>query len=115
MGNGYTVTFGSYCKLRTGVETEPSEPEDEHTQGSQSEAVAGNGAALAFLVILAETWAECNCAYESQYTTNGVNDGRSGEVVECGTEGLHHERVFSSVHEPAATPCPVTLNGVDEQ
>ena len=44
-----------------------------------------------------------------------MNNGRTGEVVEDGTEGLHHEPVVGFITEPAAAPSPMSFNGVDEQ
>ena len=53
--------------------------------------MAGDSAALAVLVILSNTWANGNGAYEGLDTTHTVNDGRTGKVMECGAEGVHHE------------------------
>ena len=42
-------------------------------------------------------------------------DGRTREIVEHVAEGRHHKAVGSIVAEPAATPCPMALDGIDKQ
>ena len=115
MRDGNAVNFARGCKLRTGVESEPSEPQDEHTQGCCHKVVTGNGAALAVLAILAKTWTKGDGTDECQYTTHTVYDGWTCKVVECGTEGTHHEWTLIAVHQPTASPCPVTWDRINQQ
>ena len=73
------------------------------------------GAALAVLAIFAKARAKGNGTNECEYTTNRVHNGRTGEVVECIAEGVHHETAFLTVAKPAATPCPMSRYRIDEQ
>ena len=115
MRDGHAVHFARSCELRSGVEAEPSEPKDEHTQGCHRQVVTRNSAALAVLAILADTGTKGQGTNQSQYTAHAMHNGRTGKIVEHITKGRHHKAVGCIVAEPAATPGPVTFDGVDEQ
>ena len=90
VADGYAVYLTRSSELRTRVESEPSEPEDEYTESCSHEVVTRDGSALA-VAILAQTRTKADGTYECQYTTYAVNDGRTCEVVEGSTKGVHHE------------------------
>ncbi len=115
MRDGCAVHFSTCCQLTAGVESEPSHPEDEHTEGSQGEVVTRNGTALAVLAVLAQTGTEGDGADECQHTTHTMHDGRTGKVVEHITKGRHHERVGSIVAKPTAAPSPMAFHGIDDE
>ena len=77
--------------------------------------MTGNSVALTFLRILTDTGTECHRTNQGQYTTHAMYDGRACKVMEHITKGSHHKAVGSIVTEPTSTPCPVSLNGIDEQ
>ena len=77
--------------------------------------MTGNGAALALAAVFADAGTQCHGTDQSQHTAHAMHDGRACKVVEHVAECRHHESVGSVVAEPAAAPCPVTLDGVDEQ
>ena len=74
-----------------------------------------NSAALAVLAVLATTGTEGDGTDESQHAAHAMHDGRAGEVVKYVPESRHHKAVGSIVAEPTAAPCPVSLDGVDDQ
>ena len=115
VADGCAVHFACSGQLRAGVESEPSEPQDEHAERCQREVVAGYGAALAVGRILADAGAECHGADQCQHASHAMHDGRTGKVVEHVAEGGHHEAVGRVIAEPTAAPCPVALDGVDEE
>ena len=43
-----------------------------------------------------------------------MNHRRSGEVVERGAEQIHHERTLFTIGQPAASPGPMTGNGINQ-
>ena len=71
--------------------------------------------AIALLIILTYTGTQCKGSNQSQHTTHTVYNGRAGEIVEYVAKGGHHKTVGCIVAEPATTPGPVALDGVDEQ
>ena len=115
MRDSHAVHLTTGSQLRTGVESEPSQPEDEDTQGSHSQVVTGDSTALTVLVVLAYTGTQSQGTNQGQHTTYRVNDGRTGEIMEHITEGGHHEAVSSIIAQPATTPGPVTLHRIDNQ
>ena len=44
-----------------------------------------------------------------------MHNGRTSKIVEHIAKSAHHKAIGSIVAEPATAPCPVTLDGVDEQ
>ena len=115
MADGVTVDLATGCQLRAGVETKPSKPKNEHTQGSQRQAVTRNSVALAVLAIFAQTGTKEDSTDQSQHTTDGVHHRGTGKVVESMTKGVHHETAICRVAEPAAAPGPVSFYWIDDQ
>ena len=64
MRYGGAVHFAGGCQLRAGVEAEPAEPEDEHTERGQSEVVARDGAAFAILAVFVQTRTKSHGTYQ---------------------------------------------------
>ena len=88
----------------TGVESPPTEPQHEHADGSKRNVVGRNCVHLA-ADILADTRSKNHDASESCPATHGVDERRTGEVMETG---------LANGRKPAAAPCPATHDGVDE-
>ena len=115
MRDGNTVHLTRGSQLRTRVETEPSQPKNEHTQGSNQQVVTRNSVALLVLTVFTNTGTQCQSTNQGQNTTHRVYDGRTSKIVEHITKGGHHETVHSIIAQPAATPGPVTFDRIDEQ
>ena len=79
--HGIGIARGSH--RAAGVETEPTHPEAEDTQGTESQVVAGNGSALAVLVVFADAGTQHNGTCQGQGTTTEVYHGTSGKVMEA--------------------------------
>ena len=87
-------------KRASRVETEPAEPEDENTEGSEGEAMARNCACFPFRVELPHPGAEEACSCKCGPTAHGVDDGASGEV---------DEPFFT---QPPSAPSPMSSNRI---
>ena len=72
--DGILIIRRGGCELRAGVETKPSEPEDENAQRRNGKAVAGDSLGRAVLVVLADAWSDNGRANESDPTANGMDD-----------------------------------------
>ena len=112
--HGRAVDFARSGELRTGVETEPAEPKDEHSESSDEQVMAGNGVALAVFVVLAETRTETESTYKREHTAYGVYYRRTGEVVERSAECRHHKTSGIAVAKPAAAPRPVAAHRINQ-
>ena len=73
------------------------------------------GSTASVLSIFTSTGTKGYGTDERQYATYTMHDSRTSEVVENMAKTLHHETVSGIVTEPAATPCPVALDRIDEQ
>src|SRR5574344_1675475 len=114
MADGNTVNLTRSSELRTWVETEPTKPEDEYTEGSSHQVVTWNSSTLA-VAILTETRAKTDGTNQGEHTTYAMYDSRTCEIMEGSTECIHHERTCIGIAKPAATPCPVTFYWIDNQ
>ena len=97
MRDSVLVIGGRCSELRTRVEAEPTEPKDEDAKGSDCEAVTRDCFRGAVLMVFADTGTDDSSADECDPTTDGVDNGRTSEVVECRAEEVHHERAFLSI------------------
>ena len=77
--------------------------------------MAWYGPTFAIVAIFAATWTQEDGSDECKHSTDAVNNGRTGKVVEHITERAHHETVGCLVAKPASAPGPVSLDGVDEE
>ena len=101
-------------QLRTGVEPEPAEPQDEHAQHHEGDVVPGHGPGVAVLVVLADAGPEEDGPHQGGPAAGAVHDGGTGEVAEAGVadlqigqqtvavpERVDHHRVDQGSHEEA--------------
>ena len=101
--------------MGTGIEAEPTEPEDKHAESSRSETVTGNGITPAVLTIFSITRPQNDSTCQGKSSTHRMNNSRTCEVVENCAKGAHHESVGIGIAQPASAPRPMALNGIDEQ
>ena len=67
VGNGDAVDLTGSGELGAGVETEPTHPQDEHTESCECQRVAGDGAALAVLAVFAATGTQGHSTDDGQH------------------------------------------------
>ena len=84
------------------VEAEPAEPENKHAKSAERQAVAGDRAGLAVLVILADAGPEDLRTHQSGHAANHMHGCGAREIMEA------------QLGEPAAAPDPVAGDGIDE-
>jgi len=89
---------------RTGVESPPTEPEHEHTDGCERNVVGRDSVHLA-VHVLADTRSKDHHAGKRCPATHGVDERRTGEVVEAS---------LADGAKPATAPCPATHDGVNQ-
>ena len=114
MRDSQAVALAGGGQLRSGVETEPAEPKDKDTQASNGQVMTGDGARFPVFAIFAYAGAYDGRAYQGDPSADRMHDGRSGEVVESRSEGIHHKATGFTVHQPTAAPCPVTADRIDQ-
>ncbi len=102
LGNSVGIGDVGYNQLRTTVEAEPAQPQDEHTQSGQRQVGARDGVDLTVGAVLALTSAQQQHTGQSSGSTGHVNHTGTGEVEEA------------SFVQEATAPLPEALDRVDE-
>ena len=101
--DGGAVHFSAGGQLAAGVESEPSEPEDEYAECREGKVVSGDGPALAVLAVFAATRSERQRSDQCQHSADTMHDGAAREIVEA------------KAGEPSASPGPMPLDRVDDK
>ena len=83
------------------VETEPAEPQDKHAGSQRGHVMAGNGAGLTVLGVLADTGAQHSGADAGGDAAHHMHRGAARKVMEA------------QAGKPTAAPDPVAGNGID--
>ena len=69
-----SAPFLGHAAAGSAVEAVPAKPEDEHAQGAEGDAVAGDHVGLAVLIELADAGADQDGADKGHLATDHVND-----------------------------------------
>ena len=110
---GNAVSLTRSRQLRTGIKSEPSEPQYKYTKSSKTQAMTGYGTALSVFAVFAKARTENQSPHKSKHTAYGVNNGTSRKVVKGYAERVNHETACFTVAKPSAAPCPVSFDGID--
>src|ERR1700691_232902 len=102
-------------KRAAGIETIPTEPENESAGDRDRQIVRQHGRAAVALELTAEPWAQNDCASQRDEPADGVHDGRAGEIMKAYAHRREHIASAAHVREPAVwSPRPMADHRINE-
>src|SRR5574344_1897692 len=74
-----------------------------------------NSTTLAVFCVFPDTRTQETSSDKTKDTTHFMNNSRACKVMEYGSEGVHHKAAVRCIHQPAATPGPMTFYRINQQ